>query len=83
MEKVGRYQERSLGNVIVNHITCGTKCRYKKTLNDNWYWSDSRIAEYLNNNMYGNSMINYVLWEYEHSIKLKGYGTNKIKISKE
>lgn len=55
----------------------------KKTLNDNWYWSDSRIAEYLNDNMYENSMINYVLWEYEHSIQLKGYDTNKIKIPKE
>jgi uncharacterized protein with ParB-like and HNH nuclease domain len=55
----------------------------KKTLNDNWYWSDSRIEEYLNNNMYENKMINYVLWEYEHSIQPKGYDTNKIKIPKE
>lgn len=55
----------------------------KKTLNDNWYWSDTRIGEYLNNNMYENSMINYVLWEYEHSIQLKGYDTNKVEIPKE
>ncbi|QHI73086.1 HNH endonuclease family protein [Aminipila terrae] len=55
----------------------------KKTLNDNWYWSDDRIEEYLNSNMYENKMINYVLWEYEHSIQLKGYDTNKIKIEKE
>lgn len=55
----------------------------KKTLNDNYYWSDTRIEEYLNDNMYQNSMINYVLWEYEHSIQLKGYDTNKIKIPKE
>ena len=28
-------------------------------------------------------MINYVLWEYEHSIQIKGYETNKITIPKE
>ncbi|HEY5589556.1 MAG TPA: DUF262 domain-containing HNH endonuclease family protein [Paludibacter sp.] len=55
----------------------------KKTLNDNWYWSDSRVEEYLNDNMYENSMVNYVLWEYEHSIQPKGYDTNKISIPKE
>jgi len=55
----------------------------KETLNDNWYWSDERIEEYLNNNMYENKMVNYVLWEYEHSIQPKGYETNKIKIPKE
>lgn len=55
----------------------------KLTLNVNWYWCDARIEEFLNDNMYENSMVNYVLWEYEHSLQLKGYDTNKIKIPKE
>ena len=55
----------------------------QKTLNDNWYWSNERIEEYLNGNMYENSMINYVLWEYEHSIQQAGYDSNKVKILKE
>lgn len=55
----------------------------KKTLNDNWYWSDTRVEEYLDGNMYENSMINYVLWEYEHSIQPAGYDSNKVKIYKE
>lgn len=55
----------------------------QKTLNDNWYWSDSRIEEYLNNNMYENSMVNYVLWEYEHSIQPVGYDSSKVKSIKQ
>ena len=55
----------------------------EKVLNDNWYWSDERMMEFLDANMYQNSMVNYVLWEYEHSLQLKGYDTNKIKIDKE
>jgi uncharacterized protein with ParB-like and HNH nuclease domain len=55
----------------------------KRILNDNWYWSDSRIKEYLNDNMYENSTVNYVLWEYEHSIQSRGYDSNKVKIHQE
>ena len=55
----------------------------RNVLNDNWYWSDARMQEYLDGNMYQNSVVNYVLWEYEHSIQLKGYDTSKIKIPKE
>lgn len=55
----------------------------RSVLNDNWYWSDTRMEEYLNGNMYQNSMLNYVLWEYEHSIQLNGYDTSKVKIPKE
>ena len=54
-----------------------------KMLNDNWYWSDGRIEEYLNGNMYENSMVHYVLWEYEHSIQNSGYNSNNVKIQKE
>jgi len=55
----------------------------KNVLNENWYWSDARIQEYLDGNMYQNSMVNYVLWEYENSIQMKGYDTNRVKIPKE
>lgn len=55
----------------------------QKTLNDNWYWSDARIGEYLNNNMYENSMVGYVLWEYEHIIQPVGYDSSKVKIIKQ
>jgi len=54
-----------------------------KTLHNNWYWSEDRAAEFLNGNMYKNPMVNYVLWEYEHSLQMKGYDTNELKIAKE
>lgn len=58
----------------------------KKILNDNWYWSDARVKEYLNGNMYENNnskIVNYVLWEYERSIQIAGYVTGKVKIINE
>jgi hypothetical protein len=57
--------------------------KIKNVLNQNYYWSDSRVNEYLNGNMYENSMINYVLWEYEHSIQAPGYDSSKVEIIRE
>ena len=45
----------------------------KNKLNETWYWGDERINNYLNGWMYGNPVLNYLLWEYEASIQSKGY----------
>lgn len=50
------------------------KSNLRINLNDAWYWSDSRIRSYLNDNMYArDSVIYYLLWEYEKYIQNKGY----------
>lgn len=55
----------------------------RKKLNDEWYWGDTNIKNYLNGNMYGNNVINYLLWEYEGSIQNKGYKINNITLENE
>lgn len=55
----------------------------RKKLNDDWYWGDTNIKNYLNGNMYGNNVLNYLLWEYENSIQNKGYKINKMTLENE
>lgn len=35
----------------------------RSKLNDEGYWSDTRIKEFLGNDMYGNKVLHYLLWE--------------------
>ena len=49
--------------------------KIKIQLNETWYWGDDNTKNYLNGGMYGNNVLNYLLWRYENSIQNKGYGT--------
>lgn len=49
------------------------KQEIKSKLNETGYWSDTNTKNYLNGGMYGNKVLNYLLWEYENSIQNKGY----------
>lgn len=56
----------------------------KKTMEDAYYWSDARVIETLNGNMYKNDDItNYLLWEYEASLQGKGYKIDNLTIENE
>ena len=55
------------GNVIL------LRDSLKKKLNDSWYWSDTRIKDFLNGWMYENPVLHYLLWQYEDSLQNKGY----------
>lgn len=55
----------------------------KKKLNDTWYWGDVRTSNVLDEWMYENSVLNYLLWEYESSIQKKGYVTGIMKLTNE
>jgi len=57
--------------------------KVKNKLNESWYWSDSNTKNYLNASMYGNNVLNYILWMYENSIQNKGYSTRKFEIENE
>lgn len=49
-----------------------------------YYWSDARVIETLNGNMYKNDdMLRYLLWEYEASLQDKGYKIDDLKIEGE
>lgn len=52
----------------------------KNKLNESWYWGDVNIKNYLNGSMYGNNVLNYILWRYENSIQHKGYRISKLSI---
>lgn len=52
-------------------------------LNDSWYWSFRHMKQHLNGNMNGNKVLNYLLWQYENSLQMKGYTINKISIVNE
>lgn len=45
----------------------------KDKMDDAYYWGDKKFLEVLNGNMYQNSMVNYLLWEYEQDLQRKGY----------
>jgi len=49
------------------------KSKFERKLKDADYWSDYRVQEALDGNMYRNRVIHYLLWEYENSIQNKGY----------
>lgn len=57
--------------------------KIKKKLDESWYWGDSNTKNYLNGSMYGNNVLNYILWRYENSIQNKGYGIRKFSIENE
>lgn len=54
-----------------------------KKMNESYYWNDSRVKEVLSGSMYGNSVLHYLLWEYEESIQNKGYKIGNVKIENE
>ena len=57
--------------------------KIKNKLNESWYWGDANTENYLNGSMYGNNVLNYVLWRYENSIQNKGYSIRKFSIENE
>ena len=54
-----------------------------KKLIEAYYWSDQKLIETLNGDMYQNSMINYFLWEYEGSLQRPGYVVGSMQIKDE
>ncbi|MDC9724036.1 MAG: DUF262 domain-containing HNH endonuclease family protein [Urechidicola sp.] len=57
--------------------------KVKNKLNETWYWGDNNVKSYLNGAMYGNKVLNYLLWQYENSIQNKGYSIKKFSIENE
>jgi len=55
----------------------------KNKLNETWYWGDDNTENYLNANLYGSKILNYLLWRYENHIQNKGYNINNFKIENE
>lgn len=55
----------------------------RSKLNDEGYWSDTRIKEFLGNDMYGNKVLHYLLWEYENHLQEKGYSVGQAEIENE
>lgn len=47
--------------------------KMQEKMDEAYYWGDKKFLEILNGNMYQNSMINYLLWEYEQYLQRKGY----------
>lgn len=52
-------------------------------LEESWYWSKQRTLDVINDYMYGNGILNYILWKYENSIQFKNYTIAQIKIINE
>lgn len=77
-------QER-LNSILLNFNGNLTKLILKVTnkLNETWYWGDNNVKSYLNGSMYGNKVLNYLLWQYENSIQNKGYSIKKFSIENE
>lgn len=47
------------------------------------YWSKTQMKHTLQGDMYGNKVLNYILWEYEKSIQDKGYKLNHVILENE
>lgn len=56
---------------------------FKDKFNETWYWGDTRTKEYLNDYMYENGVLNYLLWKYEDSIQNRGYSIGNSTIENE
>lgn len=56
---------------------------FKRKLNNEEYWSDSRMKSTLNGYMYGNNILHYLLWKYEGTLQDKGYNINKMSLEDE
>ncbi len=59
------------------------KSHLKRKLNETWYWGDDRTYKVLDEWMYENSVLNYLLWSYEASIQKKGYVIGVMRLSHE
>lgn len=59
------------------------KMRLRDKLNESWYWGDDRSEVYLNDWMYENKVLRYLLWRYEDSIQGKGYSIGNGSIENE
>jgi uncharacterized protein with ParB-like and HNH nuclease domain len=59
------------------------KQNIKHKLNETWYWGDENTENYLYGNLYGNKIINYLLWRYEDYIQNKGYNIHNFTIENE
>lgn len=55
----------------------------KNKLNDTWYWGDTRTKNTLDEWMYENSVLHYLLWRYEAHIQKKGYVVGTMKLDNE
>ncbi|MDE6794572.1 MAG: DUF262 domain-containing HNH endonuclease family protein [Muribaculaceae bacterium] len=55
----------------------------QKKLNEEGYWSDVRMKEFLGGDMYGNKVLHYLLWEYENHLQKKGYSVGQADIENE
>ena len=77
-------QER-LNSILLNFNgdLLDLKTKIKNKLNESWYWGNSNVKNYLNGGMYGNKVLNYLLWQYENSIQNKGYSIKKFSIENE
>lgn len=53
----------------------------KQKMNDTFYWGDERTKNTLNEWMYENSVLPYLLWEYEAHIQKKGYVVGVMKLT--
>jgi hypothetical protein len=53
----------------------------KRKMNDTFYWGDERTKNTLNEWMYENSVLPYLLWEYEAHIQKKGYVVGVMKLT--
>lgn len=57
--------------------------KIKTKLNESWYWGDGNTKSYLNGGMYGNNVLNYLLWRYENSIQNTGYSIKNYSLKHE
>lgn len=55
----------------------------KNKLNEVGYWSDTTMENFLAGWMYGNKVLNYLLWEYEQSIQNRGYNIHQLSLINE
>lgn len=55
----------------------------KNKLNDTWYWGDVKTKNTLDEWMYENSVLHYLLWRYEAHIQKKGYVLGTMKLENE
>lgn len=52
-------------------------------LKESGYWGDENTENSLYSNMYGNNVVNYMLWRYENFLQTKGYSIQKFSIENE
>lgn len=59
------------------------KNHFKNKFNESYYWGNANMRVYLHGDMYGNNVINYLLWKYEDSILQTGYKVGNCQIENE